>query len=387
MIKSKSKIQNSKHKSSLSKAIGFRPTWAEVDLTNLAHNYSLIKSRLGPHVKVMVTVKADAYGHGLIPVARRLVRCGVDYFGVASIDEGIKLREAGISAPILVLGLILKEDIAPLFTYDLAQTVCSEELAVALNNKARSLRKKLKVHVKVDTGMGRLGVLPAQALSLIKKIHHLRCIKLEGIFTHLALADMNEEFTYFQIDSFNLLLKKIHKAGIHTPLVHAANSMGTLGYGHSHFNMVRPGLIVYGLHPKEDLGIKLRPVLSLKTRVIYVKKVPKSHGISYGHDYITKKPTQIAILPIGYGDGYPRNLSNKAPVLVGGKFFRISGRVCMDQVMVDVGSSRVRVGDEAVLIGAQGKRSITTEELALLSGTIPYEIVCGLGSRIPRVYV
>jgi len=367
--------------------IGYRPTWAEINLNNLAYNFYQIKKLLAPGVKIMVTVKADAYGHGLIPVTKRLISCGVDYLGVASIDEGIRLRQANISLPILILGLILKKDIEPLFRYKLTTTVCTEDLAIALNNKARLLGRPINVHIKVDTGMGRLGVLHEDAEALIKKIYKLKFINTEGLFTHLAFADMNKDFTLYQIDLFKRLLSKLNRASVNIPLIHAANSMGVIDYKNSHFNMVRPGLVIYGLYPKENLNITLKPVLSLKTKVIYIKKVPRGYGISYGHDYVTKKETRIVTLPIGYGDGYPRNLSNKAPVLIRGKRFIISGRICMDQIMVDVGDLPVKVGDEVVLIGPQGKYKITAEELAQLSGTIPYEIVCGLGSRVPRVYI
>jgi len=366
--------------------IGYRPTWAEVDLNNLAHNFYSIKRLSSPKIKVMVTVKADAYGHGLIPVSKRLVSCGVDYLGVASIDEGIKLRKAGLTKPVLVLGHVLEKDILPIFEYGLTQTVSTLELAKALGKKARSLNKPVNVHIKVDTGMGRLGVLHHEAIRLVEKVRLLKGVRIEGIFTHLALADMNEDFTHYQIDAFNVLITQLHKKGIRIPLIHAANSMGAIGYRLSHFNMIRPGLAIYGLYPKENLSIHLKPVLSLKTKVIYTKKVPQSYGISYGHEYITRSSTRIVILPIGYGDGYPRNLSNQGPVLIKGKLFRISGRVCMDQMMCDVHDADIKVGDEAVLVGVQGKQRITTEELAVLCGTIPYEIVCGLGSRIPRVY-
>lgn len=365
----------------------YRPTWAEVNLDNLAHNFRQIKKLIADKVKIMVCVKADAYGHGLIPVSKRLVSCGVDYLGVASIDEGIRLRQARINTPVLILGLILKKDIDPVFRYRLSATVCDEELASALNKRAKVLARPVNVHIKVDTGMGRLGVLPKDAPGLVKKIHKLKYINIEGIFTHLAVADLNRDFTLYQIDLFHRLLQKLKREGIHIPLVHAANSMGVIGYKKSHFNMVRPGLVVYGLYPKRNLPINLKAVLSLKTRVISMKKLPPGHGVSYGHDYVTKKTAGIATLPIGYGDGYPRNLSNRAPVLIGGRRFQISGRICMDQIMVDVGNRRVRTGDEAVLIGHQGKNKITAEELADLSGTIPYEIVCGLGSRIPRIYI
>ncbi len=349
-----------------SKHIGYRPTWAEVNLDNLAYNFNQIKKALAPETKIMVCVKADAYGHGLIPVSKKLVSCGADHLGVASIDEGIKLREAGVRLPILILGLILKKDIEPVFKYKLTSTVCDEEFAYALNNKAKLRGMRINVHIKVDTGMGRIGVLHQNAQDLVRRIHKLKFINIEGIFTHFAFADMNKEFTSYQIDLFNRLIQKLNKDGICVPLVHAANSMGVIGYKNSHFNMVRPGLVIYGLYPKKDLKINLRPVLSLKTNVLYTKRLPKGYGISYGHDYVTKKNTTIVTLPIGYGDGYPRILSNCAPVLIGGRRFKISGRICMDQMMVDVGDSKIKVGNEAVLIGSQGKNRITAEELALL---------------------
>jgi alanine racemase len=367
--------------------IGYRPTWAEVNLDNLTHNFQQIKNLLSPKVKIMVCVKADAYGHGLIPVSKRLVSWGVDYLGVASIDEGIKLRQGRINAPVLILGLILKKDIDPVFRYRLTTTVCDEELASTLNKRAKVLGRSVNVHIKVDTGMGRIGVLPQDAVKLVKKIHNLKSINIEGVFTHLAVADLNRDFTLYQIDLLNRLVQKLKGEGIYIPLVHAANSMGVIGYKNSHFNMVRPGLVIYGLYPRKGLKIKLKPVLSLKTKIIFVKRLPAGHGVSYGHDYVTKDTTTIVTLPIGYGDGYPRNLSNRAPVLIGGRVFKISGRICMDQIMVDVGDRRVRIGDEVVLIGHQGKNKITAEELACLCGTIPYEIVCGLGSRVPRLYV
>jgi alanine racemase len=367
-------------------AIGFRPTWAEVNLGNLGHNFKQVKSLLKPQTKVLVTVKADAYGHGLIPVAKKLVACRVDYLGVASIEEGINLRKAGIKIPILLLGLILKQDAAALFTYRLIPTVCDRSLAVALNAKAASLKQKIPVHIKVDTGMGRIGVLPGEAFKLVAGIHKLKNIQIQGIFTHFALADIDRRFTARQISLFDKLVDDLKKQGIVIPLVHAANSIGLIRHQDSHFTMVRPGLVIYGLYPKKNLRLNLKPVLSLKTRVVFTKQVGSGVGISYGLTYVTKRPTRIVTLPIGYGDGYPRNLSNLARLLIGGRRFRISGRVCMDQIMVDVGNSKPKIGDEVVLIGSQGKQKVTAEELAELSGTISYEIVCGLGSRIPRIY-
>lgn len=366
--------------------IDYRPTWAEVNLNNLEHNFKQVKSLLTPQTKILVTVKADAYGHGLVPVAKRLAACGVDYLGVASIDEGIKLRKAGIKTPILLLGLILKNNIQPLFTYRLTPTICDKEMAVAINAKAAALKRNIALQIKVDTGMGRIGVLHNDAFKLVKDIHKLKNITIEGIFTHFAFADINRKFTDYQINLFKKLVSDLKKNGIVIPLVHAANSIGLIDYKDSHFTMVRPGLVIYGLHPKAGLRIKLKTVLSLKTRVVFIKQVPAGSSISYAGTYITKRPTRIVTLPIGYGDGYPRNLSNLAWLLIGGRRFRIAGRICMDQIMVDVGNFKPKIGDEVVLIGKQGKQIITTEELADLSGTISYEIVCGLGSRIPRVY-
>jgi alanine racemase len=367
--------------------IGYRPTWAEINLNNLAYNFRQLKRIVAPEVKIMVTVKADAYGHGLIPVTKRLIACGVDYLGVASIDEGINLRREKIKLPVLVLGMVLKHDIAPLFEYNLTPTVCTEDLALALNEAAKKKGKIIKIHIKVDTGMGRLGVMPQDAQTLIRRIHKLKFVNIEGIFTHLAVADTNKEFTFHQISLFNNLISKLNNQGIYIPLIHSANSMGLVGYKECHFNMVRPGLVIYGLNPKAGLNLKLKPVLSLKTQIVYLKRVPKHYGISYGHIYVTKKDTTIVTLPIGYADGYPRNLSNIAPVLIKGRRFKISGRVCMDQIMVDVGNFPVKIGDEVTLIGAQGKQRIAVEELAQLANTIPYEIVCGLGSRVPRLYI
>ena len=366
--------------------IGYRPTWAEINLNNLSHNFHQIKKLISPQTKIMVTVKADAYGHGLIPVSRKLVSEGVDFLGVASIDEGIKLRLAGINAPILIMGMILKKDIEPLFKYSLTTTISDELLPEALNKQAKIFRKPINVHIKVDTGMGRIGILHSDAEKIIKKIHKMKFINIEGLFTHFPFADTNKDFTLHQIDLFENLIRRLKKDGINIPLVHAANSIGLINYKRSHFNMVRPGLVIYGLHPTDNLKLNLKPVLSLKTKVVFMKKLPSGYGVSYGHEYITKKNTKIVTLPIGYGDGYPRNLSNLAPVLIRGKRFKISGRICMDQIIVDVGGLNVKIGDEVVLIGSQGRRKITAEELSNLCGTIPYEIVCGLGSRIPRIY-
>ena len=368
-------------------ARGHRPTWAEIDLDNLSYNLGQIKKKLKQGVKVMACVKAEAYGHGLIPVSRELAAAGVDFLAVASIDEAIALRRAGIDRRILVLGLVLEQDIPALFDYHITPTVCSMSIAKALDRHAAGLGQICDIHIKVDTGMGRIGVIHDKAYGFVRQTAALAHVRIEGIFTHLACADTDEGLTSRQIRLFGSLVLRLRRNGIRVPLVHAANSMGVIAYPDSHFTMVRPGLILYGLHPAQGLPISIRPVMSLKTRVVYIKDVCAGSGVSYGHTYVTRTPTRIATLPIGYGDGYPRNLSNIGPVLINGRRFTVAGRVCMDQIMVDVHDARVEAGDEAVLIGQQGGQRITSEELASLSRTIPYEIVCGIGSRVPRVYV
>jgi len=367
--------------------IGYRPTWAEIDLDNLVHNFNQIKKKLAAGIKVMACVKAEAYGHGLIPVARQLVSCGVDFLAVASIDEAISLRKAGVECRILVLGLTLEQNIGPLFDYHITPTVCTMALARKLDRQAQSRGQIFDIHLKIDTGMGRIGVTHDKAYAFVQKVFGFQNIRVEGIFTHLACADSDEKLTGRQIRVFDALIKRLQKNLLTIPLIHAANSMGVVSYKSSHFNMVRPGLILYGLYPAEGLPIDLKPVMTLKTRVVYTKNVGRGCGVSYGQTYKTRTATKIATLPIGYGDGYPRNLSNIAPVLIGGKRFTIAGRVCMDQMMVDVGAAPVRIGEEVVLIGSQGSGRISAEELAALSRTIPYEIVCGIGSRVPRIYV
>lgn len=367
--------------------ITYRPTWAQINLRNLDYNFSLVKKLAGPKVKILVPVKADAYGHGIVPISKRLEILGVDYLGVASIDEGTVLREAGVSKPILILNTIFRKDIKPILDYGLTQTICTKELAKELNQEAKKRKKIVSVHIKVDTGMHRIGVSHKDAYSFIKELVNLKNLMLEGVFTHFPCADNKPHFTARQIKIFNELIQRLDKTGIRIPLRHTSNSLGVINYPESHFNMVRPGLMLYGLYPKEGLPIILKPLLSLKTKIAYLKTVSKGKGISYGHTYITAKKMKIATLPIGYGDGYPRSLSNKGHCLISGKAARILGRICMDQMMVDVTKiGNAKIGQSVVLIGKQKGRSLTVEYLAKLAGTIPYEIVCNLGVRIRRVY-
>lgn len=368
----------------------YRQTWAQVDLSAIAHNVRALKRRLPPHARMMVAVKANAYGHGIVPVSRKLVASGVDSLGVASVDEALTLRHHGIRASILNLGAFLESDIRAIVSNDIAATVTDEKLAQALNDAAGRLKKKAKVHIKIDTGMGRLGVWHREADAFIMKMCRLSHLNLEGLYTHFPVADSDEAFTRSQIAAFCALVDKLEIRGVQIPLKHTANSMAVVGFKDAHFNLVRPGLAIYGLHPKDELcgAMDLKPVLSFKTKIVYLKRVPKGRSISYGRTHITKKDTLIATLPVGYGDGYNRQLSNQGRVLIRGQFCPVVGVVCMDQTMVDVGHVKgVRLEDEAVLIGRQKDKIIRVEDIARQCHTIPYEVVCWISPRVPRVYI
>ena len=369
--------------------IGYRPTWAEIDLSALRFNYSTIKKRLKHDIKIMVVVKANAYGHGIVQVSRTLEECSVDYLGVATTDEALSLRENGIKVPVLVLGSVLPDEARPAVKHDITLTLGSKDLADALGREARKQNKQVKVHIKIDTGMGRIGVWHEDAPAFVEYVLSKRELIAEGIYTHFSSAGRDNFFTLYQIESFKRLIERLNRAGIDFKYKHSANSIAFVDLEESHLNLVRPGIVVYGIYPKRSFPnvIKLRPVMTLKTRITYLKDIPPGRSISYGRTYISQKNTKIATLPIGYADGYGRILSNRAQALVCGRRVPIVGKITMDQTMCDVGHVKnVRVGDEVVLIGNQKGETITTEELAKLCGTIPYEIVTGISDRVPRTY-
>ncbi|MDD5072822.1 MAG: alanine racemase [Candidatus Omnitrophica bacterium] len=380
-----------KGRTSPAKSRTSRPTWTEIDLDAIAHNYHALKARLSKDTNILAVVKANAYGYGMVEVARRLQKEKVPYLGVACVDEGIALRRAGIRTPVLVLSSVLPKEAEYALYYDLTLTVCDKILASAVDKAARKLKKQALVHVKVDTGMGRLGVWHDEAGRLIKDLLSFRNIVIEGIFTHFASADEEDvRYTSGQIENFKRLATEMEISGIEIQYVHAANSAGAMLYKDSHFNMVRPGLMLYGLYPNQNLmrTVKLKPALSLKTRIIYLKKTPPGRYISYGRTHMTDRETVIATLPVGYADGLNRHLSNKGEVLVRGWRAPVVGRICMDHTMVDVGGIKgAKVGDEAVIIGSQKGESITVEDIAELLDTIPYEVVCWISARVPRIYV
>ena len=366
----------------------YRPTWAEIDLKAIEHNYKQVERLVGKNTNIMVVVKANAYGHGIVEVSTVLEKLGVDYLGVATTDEAVRLREYGIKTPILVLGSVLPDEVKVLVENNVTLTLCNEDLLNAIRKETAN-GLKAKVHIKIDTGMGRIGVWHEEALNFVKNLAQEKSIVIEGIYTHFSSAGRDDFFTNYQIESFEKLLAKLEGFDITIPLRHAANSIATVDFKRSHLNLVRPGLIIYGMYPKHTFPklIKLKPALSLKTKVVYIKETPPGRSISYGRTYVTQKHTKIATLPIGYADGYARNLSNKAEVLVRGRRAHIVGKVTMDQMMIDIGHIRgVRIGDEVILIGKQGRDEIRPEKLARLAETIAYEFVCGISNRVPRVY-
>ncbi len=366
----------------------YRPTWAEIDLKAIEYNYRQVKRLVGKDTMIMAVVKANAYGHGTVEVSGALAKLGVDYLGVATTDEAIRLRDHGIKTPVLILGSVLANEVKAAIDNGITLTLCSNYLLDAIR-KAAADGLKAKVHIKIDTGMGRIGVWHEEALNFIKNLAQEKNIIIEGIYTHFSSAGRDDFFTNHQIECFEKLLKELEGFDINIPLRHAANSIATVDFKRSHMNLVRPGLIIYGMYPKHTFLklIKLKPAMSLKTRIVYIKDTPPGRSISYGRTFITDKHTKIATLPIGYADGYGRNLSNRAEVLVRGHRAQVVGKVTMDQTMINVGHIRgVKVGDEVVLIGKQGREEIRTEKLARLAGMIAYEVVCSVSNRVPRIY-
>jgi alanine racemase len=368
-----------------------RPVWVEIDRAALRHNLREIRRVIGPDVQQMAVVKAEAYGHGGIEVAQVALQAGASWLGVALPEEGIALRAAGLTAPILVFAPLQAEQAAVFLEYNLTPTICRLEPVVALARLAVKRGQPAAVHVKVDTGMGRIGVAYPEAEKFIKKLALIPGIKVEGLFSHLATADqVDKQYAELQAQRFQEVVDRLTGAGLRPEKLHLANSAATIEMPQTHYQMVRTGIILYGLYPSNEVDqskIALQPVFSLKTKVIHVKKAPTGTGISYGQRYHTSQEATIATLPLGYADGWSRRLSSRAEVLIGGKRYPIVGMICMDQCMVDLGKDEVEIGAEAVLIGQQGKERITADEVAEKLGTINYEVTCMINDRVPRIYV
>jgi len=366
---------------------------AEINLDAISNNIKEIQKNISKDTEIMAVVKADAYGHGAIEVSRILIENGVKRLAVAILDEGKQLREEGFNVPILILGYTPAEQAGELVSYDLIQTVFSFEMAKAISDSAVKQNKKAKIHLKIDTGMSRIGFKPdKESIKTIKEINQLPNINIEGIFTHFSSADeADTSFTQQQFSIFNAFIKALEEEGLKIPVKHCSNSAGFMLDEKMHMNLIRPGIIIYGLYPSNEVNkekIHLKPAMSLKSQVVFVKEVEENTPVSYGRKFITSKKTKVATIPVGYADGYSRRLSSSGRVLINGEYAPIIGNICMDQFMVDVSHiSDVEVGTEVVLIGQQGQNSISAEEIADIIGTINYEVVCMVGKRIPRLYI
>lgn len=378
--------------------VQYRATRAEINLDHVIDNYKAFRHALPEGMRLLACVKADAYGHGAVQVARVLEQAGADYLSVAFLDEAIQLRRAGIQAPVLVLGYTPPEGIQAAWEHRVTVTAFSPEVLEAIRNlPEESLKSPLKVHVKIDSGMGRLGLLPGEAaMSFVEEALALPQAEVEGMFTHFSKADEEDKsYTQEQYRRFASVVGSLENRGIRLPILHTGNSATAIDMPELSFNMVRIGISMYGLYPSEEVNrqrIALRPVMSLKTNISFVKKLPPHWGVSYGARYVTEAEETIATLPIGYADGYSRMLSGKAEVLIRGLRVPVAGTICMDQCMVSLKSfgneaEEIRAGEEAVLIGSQAGSSITADELASWLGTINYEVVCMIAGRVPRLYV
>ncbi|MGE3539412.1 MAG: alanine racemase [Candidatus Tectimicrobiota bacterium] len=365
-------------------------TVLDIDLPAFVHNIQAVRSRLAPTCQMMAVVKADAYGHGAIPLAMTARRHGVDWLGVARCSEGVALRQAGIHGPILVLGPTWPEDIAALVAHRLTPVLGSLEEATAVQQEAGRYGRPYAIHLKIDTGMGRFGFLPAQFLALLDGLRHCAPLVCDGLMTHLACADTpDRQSAQAQLTQFRTVLQYCAQRGFTPRYVHAANSAAIYRYPESHWNLVRAGIALYGAHPFEaPEAAPLRPIMRWIAHLVRIQELPAGYGIGYGHTFTTRRASRIGTLPVGYADGFARSLSNRAEVLVHGQRVPVVGQICMDMCMIDVTDvPEARVGDAVVLLGTQGQGQVSATELAAWSGRIPYEVFCAIGHRVPRHYV
>ncbi len=365
-----------------------RPTHMRIDLDALTHNVAEVRKHTG-NAKIMAIMKADAYGHGLVPAARKFADLGVDFFGVAFLEEGIKLRQAGIEAPILVLGGLVGYQVKHFLDYHLDMTASSLYKAQQISEEAQRMNRIARVHLKVDTGMNRIGVRVQNAVAYALGVAKMPNMDLVGIFSHFVRAQGPDvELAMRQHEMFQEVLDNLKRQGLEVPLAHLANSSSLYNLKNVTYDMVRPGLTLYGYGPGPHLDGKwdLKPALSVQTEVVFFKGIRKGMGVGYMHSWSAPRDGWLATLPVGYGDGYPRILSNRADVLIGGKRYPVVGNISMDQLMVWLGEDQHSVGAEAVLIGRQEEERIGAWELAGHAQTIAYEILCGWTTRVPRIY-
>ena len=369
----------------------YRPYFAEINLDNFRHNFREAK-RLAKGKKTIGVIKADGYGHGAVELAKILEEENADYFAVAVITEALELRRAGFKTPILILGFTPPTFAKEIVEYDITQAVFTYELAQALSKEAVKQNKTAKIHIKLDTGMGRVGYIPSdEAVNEIKRISKLQNIKLEGIFSHFATADeTSKEFSHSQFEKYNSTIKKLENEGIKFDIRHISNSAAIIDLPETYYDAVRPGIMLYGYYPSDEVmkdRLELKPVMTLKANIVHVKVVPEDTPVSYGRKFYTQKESKIATLPFGYADGFTRLLFGKVKVIVNGKLVPVVGRICMDQCMIDVTDcGDVKVGDEVIVMGQCGDIRNNADDYANMLGTINYEILCMVAKRVPRVY-
>jgi alanine racemase len=365
-------------------------SWVEVDLDNFSRNWEEMKRLVGPNVRILQVVKADAYGHGAIEISNIALKNGADMLGVANADEGVQLRVSGITAPILILSPSTGSEINEIIKYNLIPSVSDLNFARELQKRSKKADIRMPIHIEVDTGMGRGGTIHHEAYKMIREIMGLSNLSMEGVFTHLSSSEVMSGYNRMQWLLFRELIDTLHENGIHIPITHMANSGAVLNFPEFHLHMVRPGLMSYGIYPSPETKTKanLAPVMSFKTRIVLIKEFPQGYSIGYGRSYITEKPTKIATIPVGYGDGYGRILSNRGEALIRGRRSPIVGRVSMDMCTIDVSHiPECRMGDEVVLMGSQEGECISADELADKTDTISYEVLCALGKRAPRIFL
>ena len=371
--------------------MGMARATAFIDLGVLEENLRTIKSCIAAGVKVLCVVKADAYGHGAVEVSRRLEALGVDYLGVATIDEGIHLRERGITLPILVMsGLFSWDEIEPAVKNKLGLVVYDTDTLKKIVKNGPAFERPLNVHIKVDTGMGRLGFSASDTVFVGQQLKSARNIVCEGLMSHFASSEIRDDYGLNQIASFRKAHDALVRAGVTPKIAHMANSGAITNYPEAHFDMIRVGISLYGSHPARELAGKLpvKQVMKFTSKVALVREFPPGYALSYGRTYVARRAIRVAYMPVGYADGYPRSLSNKGFVLIKDTKCSIVGTICMDWILVDITDVKgINVGEEVILLGRGDKETITADELAEYAGTIPYELLCKISKRVPRIYV
>lgn len=373
--------------------IDYQRAWAEINLDNIAHNTRQIKNFIGNNTDILAIVKAEAYGHGLIETSKVIVNSGATSLGVATYEEGITLRNNGISVDILILGYTPKQRLVDVINNNLIQTVFNKDMARDISKESKKLNKTAQIHIKIDTGMSRLGFKSNHTtIEDVLYISKLPNISITGIYTHLAMSESSDKsFTYEQYHQFQYITNRLKEEGLSNFKEHICNSGGILNNIDLHMDLVRPGLILYGLSPSLEVDtskLNLKPALSLKTRISNLKTLSKGVSVGYDRTFFTKRETIVATVPIGYADGYPRALSNKGKVIIGNSYAPIIGNVCMDQMMIDVTDIKdIKMDDEVLLIGKKGDMEISADKIAELVGSISREVMCNIGKRVPRVYI